>query len=366
MGSLGRIATMVRWTVRRTFRSPSDLVWLVLMPVGLGLVISYVLTGIVTVRPPEAVVVNEDGTAAAERLIDALERTPFQVHLASRDQVMEQLAQGELERALVVPDGFAQSVEAGAPQLEVLRAGGASEGLLAPRAKAIAAAMARGAALPGAWIQHETPRGTVADDSFPRLRIVFGVYLLFALTALINRATALHRERKAGLLQRTLEMGIPHGEVIIASAVSLILVGLLQAAVVLAITGALGVPWLAAGGTAIAVAVLGHLVASSGLAMALAGFARTEGQLQLFAGGAPSLLAMLGGAFMPLELAPASIQKAAVLNPFYWAMEALDGGFVYQGWASQAGPLAVLILVGVVGTVVGVQGFRRRVVAEGR
>lgn len=360
MGSLGRIGTMAGWTVLRTFRSAGDLVWMVVMPVGLGLVLSAVLAGIAAVQPPQAVVVNEDGTALAGRLIDALAATPFNVSIVGQDEARAQLARGEVQAALVVPAGFSQSLEAGGPRLEILLAPDASGGLLAARAKAIATALVRGENLPGPFISIETPRGEPHDHTFTRVRILFGIYLLFALTVLIGRAGALHRERKAGLLQRTVGTGVPYGEVIVGYAASLMLIGLLQAVVVLAITGWLGIPWLAAGPGAILLPVMGSLFTGSGIAMALAGFARSESQVQLIAGGAPSLLAMLGGAFMPLELAPPGVQKLAVLNPFYWAMEALEGGFVYQGWESQTGPLAVLLLMGMVGMVAGVQALRRR------
>ncbi|WP_324716675.1 ABC transporter permease [Carboxydochorda subterranea] len=361
MGVLKRIATMAGWTVLRTSQSVADLVWLVVMPIAFGVIISLILAGAGAVKPPRAVVVNEDGTETVERLIRALATTPFDVQLAGRDEAMKQIAGGHVETALVVPAGFAASIAAGAPRLEVLQAGGSAGGLLVTRAKAIAAALARGEALPETLVAIETPRPTGDASPFTRVRVVFGVYLLFGLTASIQRTAALHRERKAGLLQRVLSTGVPYGEVIAAFMASIFLIGLLQAAVVLAVTGLLGTPWLAAGPGAIALPVLGSLFAGSGLAVALSGFVRSEAQVQLL-GSAPPLLAVLGGAVMPLELTPAGVQKLAVFNPFYWAMEALEGGFVYRGWESQAGPLAVLLLVGVVGMVVGVQALRRRAV----
>jgi len=70
-------------------------------------------------------------------------------------------------------------------------------------------------------------------------------------------------------------------------------------------------------------------------------------------------LAMAGGAFFPLEIAPAALQQLARINPVYWAVEALVGGMIFDGVASQFVPLSVLILVGVMSMIIGVQGLRR-------
>lgn len=211
----------------------------------------------------------------------------------------------------------------------------------------------------GGPVVYDNPRGDDRLDSFPALRATFAVFLIFCLTALITRAGNIHEERKGGTLARTLACGIPYRDVVAAHVVSIGVTGVIQAALVLSITGILGFDWLAAGWSALLLPTAVALFTCAGIAVGIVGFVRNEGHLQLIVGAGPSLLAMFGGAFFPLDGAPANIQRLTVVNPIYWSMEALDGGFVYQGIASQTGPLAILILVGVLGIVLGVQGLRR-------
>lgn len=209
------------------------------------------------------------------------------------------------------------------------------------------------------WIAFEAPGGEVDPVGLSRLGGAFGVYLVFSLAALIAQAGTIHDEAEEGRLRRIVALGIPYREIVAAHLVSIGLIGLIQAGLIVAITWALGLPWFARGWAAILPPFLASIFACAGMAVAVAGLVRDAGMRQAISGGAPSLLALLGGAFFPLDVAPANVQRLATVNPFYWSMEALDGGLAYQGWASQAGPVAVLILVGVLGLVVGGQALRR-------
>lgn len=205
----------------------------------------------------------------------------------------------------------------------------------------------------------ETPRGDFAGGEFLTVSKVFGVYLIFVFATLLNRAGAIHEETRRGTLQRTLVMGVPRWEIVAAHAISLIWVGLVQAIAFIAVTGLLGTPWFVTGWLNVALPFLAVIAAAAGLAMGLVGILQREGLVDAIAGGGSSVLALMGGAFFPLEVVPVGVQRLAAINPVYWAMEALTGGFVYNGLPSQATPLAVLVLIGVTGMVIGVQGLRR-------
>src|SRR5690606_8056113 len=99
----------------------------------------------------------------------------------------------------------------------------------------------------------------------------------------------------------------------------------------------------ASGWSAALLPVTAAVFVCAGIAVGVAGFVTNESRLQFIAGGGPNLLAMLAGAFFPLDGAPAAVQRLTAVNPVYWAMKALDGGFLYEGFASQAGPLAVVL-----------------------
>lgn len=123
----------------------------------------------------------------------------------------------------------------------------------------------------GEWVQRETPRGLQDPGEYLSVRGVFGIYLIFVLSALITRAVIIHRERKDGRLGRTLGCGVPYHEVVPAHVVSITLIGLVQAGIFLAVTGALGIPWLSAGWSALVVSLFGVLFAGAGIAIGIAG-----------------------------------------------------------------------------------------------
>lgn len=359
MAALRRIATMTGLTALRVCRSPNDLMWLLILPIVLAYGISmFFSSGSGAGRIP-AVVVDEDESLQSQAFIEFLERAQFDIQAASREEAGRGIADGSWEAALVIPKGFGVSVAAGSPQLEVLHGDGRRAGALEAGARTLARAMAAGDSAPGPPIRLEPPRGEDAGGDYARMRSMFGVYLVLALVALLQRAGWLHEDRRGGRLQRTLAFGVPYREALAAHVLAISLIGLIQGICFLAVTGLMGAPWLSAGWMAIALPVTGSLAACAGIAVGVAGFVHKESVMQSIAGGAPSMLGMLGGAFFPLEAAPENIQRLAVVNPFYWAMDALDAGFVYQGAAGQITPFAVLILFGVAGMVIGIQGFRR-------
>lgn len=358
MAKLSRIAAMTRTNTIRAFRSPTHVAWSVLVPVIFSFIVSSLFGGSGPIQP-EVVVVNEGDSAEAEAFIAGLTATPFAVQQVEREVAMARLAAGATRVAIVIPPGFGAAVKSGEPVLELLHGPGYVPGSEEARARVVADALAEGRAIPGTQVSAQTPRGHAADDSFERVRAVFGVYLMFAFAALFVRGAALHKERQEGTLQRIVAAGVPYGEVVAAHVATIFLVGLLQAAIIVPVTAALGTQWLLAGWFPLLIALLGALFVASGIAVGLTGIARSATLLQGLAGGLAPLLAMLGGAFFPLDVAPAGMQQLARMNPVHWAMELLATGLVFEGGPAQIAPLAVLVLIGTLGIVVGVQGLRR-------
>lgn len=210
-----------------------------------------------------------------------------------------------------------------------------------------------------AYVVVESPRGREGDAEFARVRSVFGVYIVFALSALMTRGAALHIERDEGTLERVVASGVPYHEVVAAHLTSIFLVGGIQSLVFFGVTGLLGTEWFANGGLAVIPAVIATLFVGSGIAIAATGLIRSAVAIQWLSGGIPGILAMAGGAFFPLEAAPSTLQQLARINPIYWSMEALLGGFIFDGLRSQIVPLSVLLLVGILGIIIGIQGLRR-------
>ena len=210
-----------------------------------------------------------------------------------------------------------------------------------------------------AIVVYASPRGDTDESGLVRLRMTFAVYMVFAFAALFSRSGALHQEYAEGTLQRTVAGGVAYGEIVAAHVAAVFLVGLVQAAVVVTLTSLLGTPWLMAGWGVLALTIGGTLLVAAGLAIGLSGLTRSATVMQGLSGSLPPLLGMMGGAFFPLEAAPAGLQQAARVNPVYWTMELLAEGYVYRGAAGQMMPLAVLVLIGILGAVIGIQGLRR-------
>src|SRR5690606_16324085 len=210
-----------------------------------------------------------------------------------------------------------------------------------------------------AIVVYASPRGDTDESGLVRLRMTFAVYMVFAFAALFSRSGALHQEYAEGTLQTTVAGSVAYGEIVAAHVAAVFLVGLVQAAVVVTLTSLLGTPWLMAGWGVLALTIGGTLLVAAGLAIGLSGLTRSATVMQGLSGSLPPLLGMMGGAFFPLEAAPAGLQQAARVNPVDWTMELLAEGYVYRGAAGQMMPLAVLVLIGILGAVIGIQGLRR-------
>jgi hypothetical protein len=361
VGGLRRVATIALFDVMRAYGSTGALINLVLVPVvaALGLM---TLFGSSQGQHRELVVVDEDGGPVAGAFVDALAAVPYAVVTLSRQEAADAVSAGARRVAVVLPAGFGATAQPGAFALEVLgRDGDEADAAMAhvgwPRV--VAARAAEGQPPAGAVLTLEAPRGGEHHRDVASMRLAFAVFVVVALYVSIGRGATFQRERSAGRLARTVATGVPYVEVVAALVVGLLLVGGVQAAVFFVATAAVGLPWLAGGSAAFVVTVAATLVAVAGVAAAVTGFARTEAQVQVWTFAAPTLFAMLGGAFWPLDGSPGALQQAARLSPMYWSLDALAGGVVYEGWPSQVVPVSVLVLVAVVGMVAGVQALRR-------
>ena len=360
MATLRRVLTIALFDLRRAYAKPLALLVLVVVPAlaALGLV---TLVGAVTgpAAPATLVVVDEDGGPQAAAYVEALEAVPFTVVPFGRQQAADAIAAGWLRFAVVVPRGFGAR---GGHDLEVLGRAedlGEASPAIAGWARAVAGRVAAGLPPAGPLSEREAPRGGAFDGDAIPMRLAFAVFAIASLLVLIGRGAALQRERAQGRLARTVASGVPASEVIGAFVVALLIAGGVQALAFFGTTAALGMPWFAGGVASFLATVSATLLAVAGLAAAITGFARTEAQVMVWSYVTPSLLAMLGGAFWPLDSSPATLQQVARLSPVYWSLEALAGGTIYAGWSSQVGPLAMLALIGVVGMVAGVQALRR-------
>lgn len=102
--------------------------------------------------------------------------------------------------------------------------------------------------------------------------------------------------------------------------------------------------------------------AFSGLAMLLAGLAKTESQAQGAGRAVVLVLALIGGGTIPLFFMPPLLQNVSMVSPFRWAVYALEGPFWRDlALTEQLFPLGMLALIGAVGWAIGVAGLSGKI-----
>jgi ABC-2 type transport system permease protein len=131
-------------------------------------------------------------------------------------------------------------------------------------------------------------------------------------------------ERRSRTLARMLTTTLTRAEVIAGHTLAMFLVSFVQT-LLLTIFGQLvfGVDyWHAPGATLLMVGALALFSASFGLL--ISALARNENQVVLLALGSTLVLALMGGAFFPLDLTGRSFAAAGHLLPSAWAIDGLQ------------------------------------------
>ncbi len=106
--------------------------------------------------------------------------------------------------------------------------------------------------------------------------------------------------------------------------------------------------------------ILCACIAFVGLGMLLASLGKTETGSEGLSRAVLLILALVGGAGVPLAIMPGWVQQAASISPFKWVIQVLDGALWRQATFGEViAPCAVLIGIGVVGFLIGALLFQR-------
>ena len=191
--------------------------------------------------------------------------------------------------------------------------------------------------------------------------IVFPAMILWGLMGCAATfAVSIVSERSAGTLLRLRAAPIPRSAILGGKAGALTLACLFDAGV-LTLLGHYLLDVRIADGGKLAAAIGATVLCFAGLTMAMAVLGRTE---QGVGGAGWSLLiilAMLGGAMVPLAVMPPWMVEASELSPVKWGITALEGAtWRALDWRALARPLWMLSLLGVLGLVVGSAVLSRR------
>lgn len=171
-------------------------------------------------------------------------------------------------------------------------------------------------------------------------------------------ALSLVNERTRGTLVRLRMAPVSRRRILIAKGVGCLLT-ILSISTILLLIGAFVFRVQPTSVPLLALAVLSAAIGFVGMMMLTSVMGRTEQGVSGFGWAVMMLMAMTGGAMIPLFAMPAWMQSASAVSPVKWAILAVEGG-IWRDFtlAQMALPCGILVAIGLVGSLVGMRVFR--------
>jgi ABC-2 type transport system permease protein len=335
--------------LRRMFRARANIFFVFVFPMLLILVLGATFGG--SSSPRLGVVARQAGPLGAA-LVKTLGKTPHLrvVPVGDAASLLTQVERGNLEAGLVIPPGYDTSIRRGAnialsyvarPDLSSQQLGETVRGAVAGQATLLGAARfavaEHSAPAFGAGLAEATraapavplvsvTQTTAGTTLFSRTLGQFdeGAWtelLLFSFLVALTGAVALIETRRLGLSRRMLATPTPPGTLIAGETLGRLLIGIIQALVIIFGSALLfGVKWGQPIGVAAVVILFDLVAASSGIFLGT--LFRNEQQAM----GVSLLLglglAALGGCMVPLEVFSPTLRRVAHITPHAWANDA--------------------------------------------
>jgi len=384
--------------LRQRVRDRSAIVVAVIAPFAMAAVFSMLIPGGGTEFTARYAIIDGDGGPIATAFVDgpmaALADAGIAelVEVASEAAAREQADAGDLDAVILIPEGFSDAVLAGGGAeltivgntdatlgTEVARAVSTAfmDELAAIRLSVAAVLHAQGGAPDPAYAADLAERaqrsvtpitlaGTLADSRQLGATTFYAasmaIFFLF-FTAQFG-ALSLLGERRGGTLPRLVAAPIPPWAIVAGKALgSFVLAAVAMAVLVMTSTVLLGATW--GDPFAVAILVLGAVVAAMGITALITTLSRTEEQAGSLNSIAAVTLAILGGAFFPLARGPDILQQVSLLTPHAWFLRGIsDLGPAGTGIGTVLLPLAALFVIGLVSGAIGLARAGRLVVAR--
>jgi ABC-2 type transport system permease protein len=365
--SMTRAALVAGKDLLVQFQSPVLLVFLVVMPLGMILITGLAFKGFEPRGIDAAVAVIVPGDAAKARaMAEKLQRAPEMAVFAAEggqprndvrlrfeakgglteEQARDELAAGRLGGVLVFPAepgmapvrllvGPGTGFESFAVHSTVERVLGETE---------VQRQAPKGGIVPARWVV-ERPAGSAAPaagfSSFAQAVAGNGVMFIL-LNCIMSGALGLIRERRQHTLDRLLIAPLSRGTILSGKILGVYVLGVLQAVVIFGFGLAAGVPMGNLLGVVLVTLVF--ILVGCSLGLMISALARREENVQLLGGPIGLVMAALGGGMFPVEMAPAWMQRLALVFPTGWAMQAY--GLMRQGQGVAAVLPHLLVLAG--------------------
>ncbi len=344
-------------------------------------------------------VADLDGTAISAQVAEALDARSYAVQKVGEDQARAMTSSGEAVAGVIVPKGFAADVLGGVDTTVTIVKDPSSTSVIAVaqaidgRVQRIAAnaetirlvqrAYREASAANGAVyaspepdaiylyadrIWSPTPPLSVEESTVARSKVrsdnnqamgfqqySLGFTLTFMLFMGLGSAGGFLDEREQGTLTRLLTTPTSRTLLVIGKVAGIYVTVLLQAAIMIGFgVFIFHVPW---GDDPLGVIMIisTYALAATGLGIMVSTVARTRGQVSAMTAVGATAMAMLGGAYWPLDIVSPAMRTIALVTPVGWGMTGLTDVIVRaQGPVQAILPSAVLLGMAAVFLTVGV------------
>ncbi len=384
------------------FKDRGAVVLLFLLPLVFVVVFSGALAAIGGVEEEDSriplPVVNLDGAAASERLIEDLsDAGGLKLEIYSESQAMDLFEQAEIVRVLIIPVGFSSGLDQGEQVQLSLRSHQDADARKTEAVRLVIEGITRDMALESqifaslrqmGEMQANNPTAAStfsiersmeqarkqleSSEERPLIRLnqrlplspgeepepipegiqvtVSGFTVLFVFLIAQTTARSIYEEKKRGSFRRLLAAPLSKAALLSGKMLPNFLTALLQTLVIFAFgvfgMRLMGLTPLSLGDNPVLVVLIAVIVALCAvcLGVLIAAIARTENQI----GGISSLLlwgmAVLGGSFIPLYFLERYLGSVTKIVPHYWANSAFNDVLVRGlGLEGVANELAVLL-----------------------
>lgn len=393
IGTMRAAFTIAARIIRQRIRDRSAIVFSIVTPIGLALAFSVLVPNEFSSFRTHFVVVDHDAGPASRVLVDEVLGALVKADVVDLEMLADETAaadavrEGRAGAAIVIPDGFSESVQAGSPaqirilggefavSLEVARSAvsrfadnlGAVQLMLATDS-GLGGAIDPGAVAAAQAAIHLPAPITVVDSNVASRQASLATFygaamaIMFVFFATQYGALAILADRQVGTMSRLLAAPISPLAILLGAALASFVLGLVSMSVLVVATTVLqGAAW---GPPAfVALLIVAAVCAAMGISLLVGSIARTPQQ----AGGLNAIVALslsaIGGVFVPVSQAPETLAQLSQITPHYWFLRGIDTlAASTAGFVDIVPSLGILLAMGVVTGALGLARARQALV----
>jgi len=332
-----RILAVAAKDIKILLRDRQAFAMLLAMPIMLIVILSLALQSTFEQAPLafDLPVIDYDGSAQSQRLTELLQETDGVTVLSrpatSEANLREQVRDGEHLAALIIPTGFAESIDdGGMAELSVLidpeegASGGVASAVVDRASRQLIADSADTAAAsegPSISVVTEgaTSGGSREPDVYEQNVPGFAILAGFFMTMFV--AGSILAEKFLGTFRRLMATPVTRSQVLLGKVLGSFAVGFVQMMLLFAFGYVVFGLSLGSQPLGIVLVTLGVVSAATGLGVLIAGFARTDQQATAFGTLIVLSMAALGGSMVPRFIMPDTMQTIGLITPHAWAID---------------------------------------------